>query len=282
MTFCDAHIHIVPSAQREEKGDADALADLRALFAAGNGYCACSCAHDEAEFFAQQQLLAALVASADEASAVATSGARASGVRVVSAFGIHPQAPDLRRLPFLEALLVQGAIGAIGEAGFDMYTEAFAARVGEQEAAWRAQLELSARYGVPLVVHCRKAQERLFRDSALLKRLPAVIFHSFMGSVQDATSLLRRGVNGYFSFGKPLLNGKKSAIACVRALPFERLLLETDAPYQTLKGERATAPAEITRVYATAATLRGCSMEALSAQLAQNFAAAFATAAASL
>ena len=274
MTLCDAHLHLA-QCQRVMKTAAFEAAD-NAKTGAG-AYYACTCAHDEAEFAEQQRLIAALTAGQGSAAPLPASAPPQTRalVRVVSAFGIHPQNPDLSRAAFLEQLLQCGAIGAIGEAGFDMFTPAFAAQIDAQEEAWRLQLELSERYGVPLIVHCRKAQERLFRDRSLLRKLPAVVFHSFMGSVQDAASLMRRGVNAYFSFGKPLLSGKKSAIDCVRRLAPDRLLLETDAPYQTLKGESATHPREIMRVYAAAAALRGCSMEQLSAVLSQNFARVF-------
>ncbi|MCR5725037.1 MAG: TatD family hydrolase [Treponema sp.] len=251
MTFCDAHLHLV------QCGHVPDFAD----------YAACTCAHDTAEFAAQESLIARALAHAAE------SGLKAP--RIVSAFGIHPQAPLTENIPFLEELLRSGRIQAVGEAGFDFFTPEFASQEQAQEEVWHAQLELAATYGVPLVNHTRKALDRLFRDSKLLSRLPAVIFHSFMGSEQDALSLLRHGVNGFFSFGKPIINGKKSAISCVRALPADRLLLETDAPYQTLKGESKTAPEEIVRVYQAAAEIRGTSIRELSAQLKTTFYTAF-------
>ena len=79
------------------------------------------------------------------------------------------------------------------------------------------------------------------------------------------------------------MNGAKKAISCVRSLPLERLLFETDAPYQTLKGERATSPSEIALVYQTAFELRtvGAPFEArpsfadFAAVIEKNFSAAF-------
>ena len=109
---------------------------------------------------------------------------------------------------------------------------------------------------MPLIVHCRKALDRMFADAKLLAPIPAVIFHSFTGSVQDAVSLLRHGVNAYFSFGNPLIFGDKSAISCVQKLPIDRLLLETDAPYQTVRGEDETKLSGIARVYAVAFAIR--------------------------
>ena len=284
LVFCDAHLHLACCGADDDCARAvSSLANY-----GGAHYYACTCAHDETEFARQQRLVVALTQGAPDSGGAdfvqdatdAHGGGREAApslvrTHLVSAFGIHPQASDLSRLPLLESLLARRAIGAIGEAGFDLYTEVSTAAVAAQEEAWQAQVALSERYGVPLIVHCRKALERLFRDTSRLRRLPAVVFHSFAGNVQDARSLLRRGINGYFSFGKPLINGKKSAIACVRDLADDRLLLETDAPYQTLRDESVTSLAEIRRVYAVAAVLRECSMEVLCAQLARNFSAVF-------
>ena len=106
-------------------------------------------------------------------------------------------------------------------------------------------MELALKYNKPLVVHCRKANHKLFEYSKQLKKLPEVLFHSFMGPPAEAESLLRHGINGYFSFGKQVLNGNKKVIACVRELPHERVLAETDAPFQTLKGEENTLLSDI-------------------------------------
>ena len=89
-----------------------------------------------------------------------------------------------------------------------------------------------------------------------LKKLPAVLFHSFMGSLIEAESLLKRGINGYFSFGKQIFNNNKKVIQLVSELPLEKLLLETDAPFQTLKGEKFTDTKEIEKIYTKVFELR--------------------------
>ena len=93
-------------------------------------------------------------------------------------------------------------------------------------------------------------------DSRQLKKLPAVLFHSFPENPDAAFSILNHGINAFFSFGKQILNGNKKAIACVKSLPLQNLLLETDAPFQTLKGEKFTSPDEIKKVYEHAFHLR--------------------------
>ena len=162
----------------------------------------------------------------------------ASGNTIVYSYGLHPQSAgyiDVQaNADFLEALLVQKKLDAIGEAGFDYFTKEFREHAGLQEEIFNLQLELALKYNKPLVVHARKANEKLFEYSKQLKKLPAVLFHSFMGPAREAETLLSRGINAYFSFGKQIMNNNKKVLDCVQNLPLQNLLLETDAPFQFL------------------------------------------------
>ena len=168
---------------------------------------------------------------------------------VIQSYGMHPQNAANENIQessdFLEGLLQKGELAFIGEAGFDYFTPEFRDAAVLQEEIWNIQLELALKYNIPLVVHCRKANHKLFEYSKKLRKLPEVLFHSFMGSPVEAESLLRRGINAYFSFGKQVMNGNKKVIACVRELPGERVLTETDAPFQTLKNEQYTVLEDI-------------------------------------
>ena len=230
----DAHFHLACCAENSLE---DSFRGLEAVL-----YYGVSCAHDRNEFLTQETLSAKLNEN--------------ENTQVMCAFGMHPQLPLVENASFMETLLKERRIGAIGEAGFDLFTKEFKADIARQEEAWRISCELAALYGVPLVVHCRKALDKMFRDSKALSKIPAVVFHSFTGSVQDASSLLKRGVNAYFSFGNPLIFGDKSAICCVQKLDAGRLLMETDAPYQTMRGETETKMSAIARVYERAFSLR--------------------------
>lgn len=248
--FCDAHFHLLPSEE--------ALQGLPFLLGR-----AVTAAHSPQEFLAQEERVRQL-----NGAVPASGGARLSpcaqpcSPRILQSFGLHPQAPfdgeaDFAlRLEFLEGLLRERRVQAVGECGLDFFTPEFSAKRAAQEKAFAAQLDLAARHKVPVIVHARKAMQEIFAAAAALKKVPAVVFHSFAGTLMDARSLLSKGINAYFSFGKPLMNGAKKAVLCVRALPLDRLLFETDAPYQTLKGEKATSPAEIADVYQAAFELR--------------------------
>ena len=157
-------------------------------------------------------------------------------------------------------------IFAIGECGFDLFTDEYKSTFAEQNEIWNAQLELAIKYDKPIIVHCRKGMCHIFESIEKLKKIKAVIFHSFSGSVTEAISLRKKGVNVFFSFGKPIINGNKNAIQCVKSLPIDWLLLETDSPYQTLKGEAFTSPNDILKVYAQFVKLRKDQNEIFSKQ----------------
>ena len=171
---------------------------------------------------------------------------------VIQAYGMHPQNAANENIKesanLLENLLSKNLISFIGESGFDYFTQEFREAAALQEEIFNIQLDLALKYNTPLVIHCRKANHKLFEYSKQLKKLPEVLFHSFMGTPIEAQSLLKRGINGYFSFGKQIMNGNKKVIECVKELPAERILAETDAPFQFLKGESYTTLSDIKKI----------------------------------
>lgn len=266
ISFCDAHIHLVPFLEKITEKNLDDKKDKKLdenyndeislqeiilnkknfseyfssfNFSQNGSYFACTCAHDKKEFLFQEKLISV----------------SPPHINFFSSFGMHPQLPLIENAEFMEKLLQEKKICAIGETGFDSFPE-FRATLPHQTEAWHISLELAEKYGVPVIVHCRKSMDKIFAEAKILRRIKAVVFHSFMGSTGEANAFLRRGINAFFSFGKPLLQGDKSAIACTATLPAERLLLETDAPWQTLKGERHTPPSDIQKVYEKTVCIR--------------------------
>lgn len=191
--------------------------------------------------------------------------------RIVVSFGIHPQNPNIEFFPLLEKLVCEGKISAIGETGFDLFTPELVSLWEQQVEVWQLQLELAEKHQLPLVIHCRKAMDKIFLYSKDLTKIPAVVFHAYPGSYQEAVNLIKRGINCFFSFGKELLRGRKNSIVCVKSLPIERLLTETDAPYQTLRNQSETSAEEIKTVYGEFALIRGVSQEELKEPLMRNF-----------
>ncbi len=242
MIFYDSHFHIVQLAQKEE--------NLKV-------YNGCSCAHSKEEFFLQEKLVKNLKQ------------------KILLSFGLHPQNPDMTLAPFLEQLISENRLNSIGESGFDLFTDYFKSHFEEQKKAFVFCAEQAAFAKLPLVIHNRKALDALFANKNLLSKIPSVIFHSFAFTPREANELLKKGINAYFSFGKAILNGNKKSIACTKELPLNRLLFETDAPFQTLKGEAFTSAQQIILVYKQAALLREIDLSELCEQAENNFKLAF-------
>ena len=240
--FCDAHFHLIPFLEISGGNNFENFSKNSGdFFPPKKNHFFFTCAQSKEEFSMQEEFLNSDFFYRE---------------KVARAFGIYPQNLILENADFLEELLKEGKIGAVGEAGFDFFSNEFKENAAAQEEAWNVQLQLAQEYGAALVVHARRATHKIFEYTPKLKKLRAVVFHSFAGSADDARSILRRGVNVYFSFGKPILNGAKKAISCVKFLPAENLLFETDAPFQTLRWELATAPSDIARVYQCAFEMR--------------------------
>jgi len=119
---------------------------------------------------------------------------------------------------------------AIGEVGLDFYWsrefEQQQLQAFEQQVSWSVELRL------PLMIHCRKAQNELV---AILRRyrdrLPGGVFHCFTGNETEARQLLEfdnfvLGIGGVSTFKKSHLPEVLPA-----AVPLSRIVLETDAPY---------------------------------------------------
>jgi TatD DNase family protein len=163
---------------------------------------------------------------------------------VLACFAVHPQLPagggaeetegriGKELLPLLETLAGEGRLDAVGETGFDLYNDEYRATEKTQDEMFTLHLETALRSGLPLVLNVRRAMNKIFAHTRNLKKAPAVIFHSWPGTLGEAEALLRRGVNVYFSFGAPVLTNRRELRRCCALLPGDRLLLETDAPYQ--------------------------------------------------
>ncbi len=254
MIYCDAHFHIVQCISLDSSIEESFKMNIN------DDFFSCTCAHDIKELEAQEILCKNL---------------SSSFVHFYGAFGMHPQSPTIENASFMEKLLESKRIQAIGETGFDLFTSDFKNNIKKQELAWDISLSLAKKYNVPIIIHNRKALDFMFRDIARLRELKGIIFHSFAFGEREALSLLRHNINAFFSFGKQILNGNKKSISCIKMLPMDRLLLETDAPFQTLKGELYTLPQDIKKVYSQAAFLRNVEESFLSERLKLTFLSIF-------
>ena len=118
---------------------------------------------------------------------------------------------------------------AIGEIGIDLYWDH--TYLKEQQAAFRQQVEWALELSLPIVIHCREAFAEIMEQLRPFRGAPLKgIFHCFSGGEEEARQILDFpemliGVNGILTF-------KKSPLPEVlRAVPIERMVIETDCPY---------------------------------------------------
>lgn len=151
---------------------------------------------------------------------------------------------------------------AIGEIGLDFYwSREFE---NEQLEAFEKQVEWSCETGLPLMIHCRKAQNEMLHILRKWKdKLPGGVFHCFTGNQQEAKELLEYdnfvlGIGGVSTFKSSHLREDLPA-----AVPLERIVLETDSPYMApvpYRGKRNES-AFVVQVMKTLATAYGVSEE---------------------
>jgi len=214
---------------------------------------------------------------------LAKKAAAEGAAQLLPCFAVHPQlsASGGGKLKSDEAaaalfkLADEGRIAAIGECGFDLYNEKFRETEKIQEHLFAQHLETALRYELPVVIHARRAMHKIFANAKILSKCRAVVFHSWSGTLEEGQALLRRGINAYFSFGNTVLNGHKKAIHCCTLLPAERLLTETDAPFQPVRGQNFSQWADLPVIIKAAAALRGEDAKELEAQIEANFRSVF-------
>ncbi|MBR5729558.1 MAG: TatD family hydrolase [Prevotella sp.] len=159
--------------------------------------------------------------------------------------GLHPEEVKADWLEVLNEMKVSLTSGnnnfiAIGEVGLDFYwSREFQS---QQLSAFEEQVKWSIETRLPLMIHCRKAQNEMV---SLLKAykadLPGGVFHCFTGNEKEAEELLQfdrfvLGIGGVLTF-------KKSHLPEVLAstVPLSRVVLETDSPYMApvpMRGKR--------------------------------------------
>jgi TatD DNase family protein len=196
--------------------------------------------------------------------------------QVYAAVGRHPNEAtgfDDADLAELRALAEHERCSAIGETGLDFYREG--APADDQERAFSAQIELARVTGKPLVIHTRTAEEpTLAKLRAEARDLP-VVMHCF--SMPDRlTECLDLGHMISFAGNVTYKNATDLARAA-QAVPAERLLVETDAPYLTAQAVRKhrNRPAFVMHTAAFIADLRGVTVDELGATVGRNAAHLF-------
>ena len=197
--------------------------------------------------------------------------------RIWATVGVHPHDAkhvDAHTLEGLEALAKHGEAVAIGEIGLDYYRDLSPRDV--QRRAFREQLDLARRFGLPICLHNRESTDDLL---AILREAGDAhrgVVHSFLGDAELAREFLDLGL--HLGIGGPVTYPKNGAVReAVRVVPPERLLVETDSPYLTpvpYRGRR-NEPLYVAYVAEEIAALKGIDVEDVAARTTENAARLF-------
>ena len=148
--------------------------------------------------------------------------------------GLHPTSIDANwrnEMDAVEKSLPEHRIWAIGEIGIDCYwSKEF---LEQQKEAFRIQLEIAHKTGLPAIIHSRESTELIINILKDLRHLNLRgVFHAYSGSIETWREIQKLG-DWYIGIGG-VLTYKKAAIAeTVKTIPLDRIVLETDSPYLT-------------------------------------------------
>ena len=197
---------------------------------------------------------------------------------VYAAVGVHPEeCADWNAehdIPVLEALAQNPKVRAIGEIGLDYYWKEVPRDL--QKEVFRAQLQLAKVLDLPVIVHDREAHADCL---AIVREFPGVrgVFHCYSGSAEDAKTLVKLGWHLSFTGTITFKNARK-APEVIAAVPLERIMVETDAPYMAptpFRGKRCDSR-YVYRMAETIAEIKGLTPAEVEQATTENGKALFA------
>jgi len=207
--------------------------------------------------------------SRDNFSAVAATCERYAGC--LPAWGLHPMYIDVHRpehLADLRAQIEAQRPVAIGEIGLDLFVKDL--DYATQEFFYVEQLKIAKDYDLPVLLHCRRANDELLKHLRKIG-VSGGIAHAFNGSAQQADAFVRLGFKLGFggAFTWPRANNLRRLAV---DLPLEAIVLETDSPDipPLWVGRGRNAPGELPRIAQTLAELRGCDLDTVARQTSAN------------
>lgn len=185
---------------------------------------------------------------------------------IYAAVGIHPHSAkevDESTIEILRSFAARDKVVAIGEIGLDFHYDNSPRDI--QKKWFKEQIKLAKEVNLPIVVHSRESDQEVLdiikeaQDGTLRG-----VLHCFSGSVELAKEYIKLGF--YISLAGPVtFKNARVPKEVAKAVPLDKLLVETDSPYLTpepYRGKR-NEPIYTKYVAGTIADLRGISYEEL-------------------
>jgi len=160
--------------------------------------------------------------------------------QIFSSVGIHPHnGNDFKEedLDILKKLALEQKTLAIGEIGLDYYYD-FCEK-NKQKDVFTKQLELAKQMDMPVIIHDRDAHKDTIDILSSFGKNINGVMHCYSGSAESSKILLNLGL--YISFtGVITFKNASKSIEALKAIPVDRILLETDCPYMSPEPFRGT------------------------------------------
>ncbi len=158
---------------------------------------------------------------------------------IYGAFGIHPHdAKDFQTSKsLLDKTLNISSLVALGEIGLDYHYNFSSPEI--QKQVFRKQLEMARSMNIPVIIHSREAMKDTLE---ILKEenISRGVMHCFSGTTENMKTCIQMGL--YISLAGPVTFPNALKLKDIaRAIPLDRLLVETDCPYlapQPVRGKR--------------------------------------------
>lgn len=201
---------------------------------------------------------------ADVASSVRAVSLAEKYDNIYAAVGVHPhdaKTMDEDTIEILRNLAKKDKVIAIGEIGLDYYYDNSPRDI--QKKWFREQIKLAKKLKLPIIVHDRDAHKDTFdiikeeKDENLTG-----VLHCYASSADMAKEYIKLGF--YISFAGPItFKNAKTPKEVAKAIPLERILIETDSPYLTPEPHRGKRndPVYVRYIAGIIAELKGITFE---------------------
>ncbi len=188
---------------------------------------------------------------------------------IYSAVGFHPfcvkEFGDTTISEYERMLVNNKRIIAIGEIGLDEKAED---SLQAQEDILRSFIMLAKRFNLPVIIHNRLKEPRIFDVlDEHFTSYEKIIFHCFSYPQSLLEKIISKG--GQVSFSLNILRKKKEILESLAYCPNENILLETDSPYMKIDN-LPSSPLDISKVYSLAARTKNMDVEKLKEIVSQN------------
>jgi TatD DNase family protein len=191
--------------------------------------------------------------------------------QIYASVGVHPHDADtfdVMALARLKQLAAGPKVVAIGETGLDYYRNLSSKE--NQKQAFTQQIALAKDLNLPLVIHCRQAEEETLQILKGALPLRAVV-HCFSGDKEFLESCLACGF--FISYTCNITYKKAEGLkGMVKLTPLGRLMLETDAPYLSPEGFRGkrNEPAQVKLLCQEVSRIKSVGFEEIAKKTTQN------------